>query len=372
MNKENLSPLEKIVFISIPEETAQKIKDFTIDTSILLPVEIPEGEDNWRIQDLSWEMIIAAMMKIFAWQPDHPDTDYYRSFISAIQPDLEYKMSQTGILKAKNKDFAIAEEIFRALSNFNPHNVNNSINLALVFEEQSELYEKLGNSELSEKYITEAFRVYIETSKLHAASPDVYFNLGNFYIKNGNLEKARRSFEEFLILEPEGKRKEFVEQILNKIPVNPSDDLLFLEAYDLIRMEKEDEGIEKIKLYLKKNPKVWNAWFLLGWAYRRKELYNLGKEALLKSIELENKNLDSYNELAICLMELEEFTECRNLLERALKLDGENTKIISNLGVLAIKQNNYNEAEGFFKTVLEYSPDDYIAQEYIKFIKQKK
>lgn len=103
MNKENLSPLDKIVFISIPEETAQKIKDFTIDTSILLPVEIPEGEDNWRIQDLSWEMIIAAMMKIFAWQPDHPDTDYYRSFISAIQPDLEYKMSQTGILKAKIK-----------------------------------------------------------------------------------------------------------------------------------------------------------------------------------------------------------------------------------------------------------------------------
>ncbi len=77
MNNNRSTPLANIVFVSIPEETVENFKDFKLDPSILLPVEVPEGEDNWYINDLSWERIIAAMMKIFAWQSDHENIEYF-------------------------------------------------------------------------------------------------------------------------------------------------------------------------------------------------------------------------------------------------------------------------------------------------------
>ena len=365
MENKNRAPLDRIVFISIPEETAQKVKGFSLDTSKLLPVELPPGEDDWSIQDLSWEKIIAAMLKLFAWQSDHPDIDYYRSLIRALEPDIEYTMTQTGILKAKNKDFTIAEEIFRAMVHYNSDNVNNYINLALVYEEQSDLYQKLENFELSEKYISTAFQTYQEALLKHTSSPDLYFNFGNFYIKRGNSEKARQIFQKFITLEPQGKRKDFAIQIVQKIPEYSGEKIILLEAFDLIRMEQEDKAIEKLQYFLTQHSDVWNAWFLLGWAYRKKAEYNRAKEALLQSIAYEHTHIDSYIELAVCLMELQEFALCKQYLQKALRLDGENTKVILNFGILALKEDNREEAAGFFKTVLEYDPENTLAQKYL-------
>ena len=366
------SHLSNIVFVSIPEETAANFKDFDLDPSILLPVEVLDGEENWYFEDLSWERIIAAMMKIFAWQKDHKDIEYFRSFIRSVQPDIEAVMGSAGVEKAKNKEFEVAEEIFRALVNYNPENLYNHINLAAVLGEQAGLYETLGNTDLSEKYSLESFRVYIDALEYHPTSPDLLFNLGSFYIKKGNLDKARSTFKKFITFEKEGKRKDLAVSILAKIPESPKDDMLFLEAYDLIKMQREHEGINKIYAFLKSNPDSWNGWFLLGWAYRRLEEYEKGRDAFIKSLELEESNIDTYNELAICLMELGEFSECRKYLAKALRLDGTNTKIISNMGVLALKEDNPEDAEGFFKTVLEYDPDDKIAAKYLEFIKEKK
>ncbi len=372
MEENRTYPLQRIVFISIPEGTAEKIKNFPVDTSKLLPVEIPQGEDAWTIQDPSWEMIISAMLKIFAWQPEHEDCGYYRKLIYALEPDLEFTMTKVGIDKANSKDFSVAEEIFRALIHFNDANVNNFINLSLVLEEQSDLYEKLGNVELSEKYLSEAFIIYQNALKMHASSPDLLFNLGNFYIKRKNPGKARSILQKFVSLEPPGKRKNFVLEILKKIPANTPEEILLLEAYDFIQLEQEEKGIERLKLFLKNHNNVWNAWFLLGWAYRRKEKYRAGKEAFLKSIEYEDTHTDSYNELAICLMELGEYALCRQYLKKALKLEGENTKTIINFGILALKEQNLNEAAGFFRTVLVYEPENAIAQKYLQLITEKK
>jgi len=70
-------------------------------------------------------------------------------------------------------------------------------------------------------------------------------------------------------------------------------------------------------------------------------------------------------------MELGELAQARRLLEKALRKDGENTKIISNLGILALKAGKPDEAVSFFETVLEYDPDDPVAPKMIEQIKNK-
>jgi ABC transporter substrate-binding protein (ThiB subfamily) len=110
--KKKHSPLDKIVYISIPEDSKQVIDGFTMEPKILIPVEIPENSESWTLENLSWEMIVSAMLKIFAYDPTHKDISYYRDFINVVQPNLVAELTKTGVIKAEAKEFALAEEIF--------------------------------------------------------------------------------------------------------------------------------------------------------------------------------------------------------------------------------------------------------------------
>ncbi len=369
MNKNPI--LDRIMYISIPEESEQDINGFSIDSSILMPIEIPVGETDWQMQNLSWEMIVAAMLKIFAWDPFHKDIEYYRSFIHAVQPGINEEMTQTGIIKAGNKDYEIAEEIFRALANYKPDIEQNLTNLALIFEEQAELYSNLNNPDLAEEKIEEAFKTYRKAIKQHPDSEEICFNGGNFYLKHGNMEKAVELLNHFLLVTKDQKKKKMVGDIIKKVNSISVDDVVFNEAYELIKMGREESGIKKIQQYLSNQPDIWNAWFLLGWAFRRIGEYDKGKDSLLECLKLNDENVDTYNELSICYLELGEYSECRKKLTKALRIDGDNIKIISNFGILALKENNPEEAMGFFKTVLEIEPEDEIAKKYIEFLNKK-
>jgi len=360
--------LERIIYISIPEDSQQEIEGFKIDTSILLPIEIPANKTDWQIQDLSWEMIIAGMLKIFAWNSEHKDINYYRNLIDVVKPGLNDEMTRTAILKAESKDFEIAEEIFRALANYHPDIEQNLTNFALILEEQAILYESLKNFQLAEQKTDEAFSIYKKVIKLHPNSETAIFNAGNFYLKHDNMSKATQLLKHYLSITKDPDKQNHVKDILGKIQSLSNEDKIFTEAYELIKIGKEESGIKIIKQYITLNENVWNAWFLLGWAYRRTENYQKGKEALLKCLNLNENNVDTYNELSICYLELGEYTECRKKLAQALRLDGDNIKIISNFGILALKENKPDEALGFFKTVLEIEPNDSIAKKYIDFL----
>jgi Flp pilus assembly protein TadD len=64
-------------------------------------------------------------------------------------------------------------------------------------------------------------------------------------------------------------------------------------------------------------------------------------------------------------MELNDCPGARRELETALRYDPDNVKVISNLGVLALKTGEDDEAAGFFRTVRELSPEDPLARDYL-------
>ena len=361
-------PLESIVYISLPEELNHQIGDFTVDPSILIPVEAIPGQKDWDMNDLSWEMIIAAMLKILVYDKNHKNAEYYKNFILAAKPDIVHELSKSAIEKAKRKDYEIAEEIFKGLVSLNPEDINSHLNLALVYEEHSETYEKADRVKFAEIYRELAFETYKNAMVLDPDNEHVHFNSGHFYLKQKNTTKAIQHFKRYLELSRNGRKKEIVEGILKEFTSQENMDHLFKEAYDFIRLGKEREGIDKISLFLDKYPEVWNAWFLLGWAFRRLANYEKGKQAFEKALELGPAQSDTLNELAICLMELRDFQKCRRTLEQALRLEPENVKIISNLGILSLKEERLSEAEGYFKSVLEIEPKDPIALNYLNYL----
>jgi Flp pilus assembly protein TadD len=111
---------------------------------------------------------------------------------------------------------------------------------------------------------------------------------------------------------------------------------------------------------------VWNGWFVLGWALRLLDRWADGEAAFKKTIELGGDNSDTRNELAICLMEMGDIAAAGRELEAALKKEPENTKIISNLGVLALKTGDKEKAAAFFRTVLELDSGDPVAKKFLE------
>jgi tetratricopeptide (TPR) repeat protein len=152
---------------------------------------------------------------------------------------------------------------------------------------------------------------------------------------------------------------------IKEIKDNGLDDENFINAHNLIQEGNIEAGLACIHDFIEDRPKVWNGWFMLGWALRLLGRWEDGKAALKKALELGGDNSDTRNELAICLMETGDITGARRELERALSGDPENVKIISNLGVLALKNNEKEKAAAFFRTVLEIDSSDPVAKSYL-------
>lgn len=366
MEDSDESRLRNIVFVRLPEDFARSVEGFRLDPSVPLPVETGGGPERFRPGDLVLEAILAGMLRVLAYRPDHPDGDYYRRFVSTVKPSILGELSEAGILKSRNGDLDVAEEIFRALIGLYPDRAESYLNLAGVYEKRAEEYGRLDNPGLEEEFSQRAFDLYRKLLAFEPPVPDAYYEAAFFHLKNRGYDRARELFETYAALGADPERTARAREIVGKLRAQGNLDTLFKEAYDFIRLGREEDGIGKAREFLKTYPKVWNGWFLLGWGCRRLGRWAEGRDAFEKALELGAEDADTLNELAICLLELGEYRECRRRLEEALRLEPENVKIISNLGTLALKQGRPDEAERFFRTALEVDPRDPMAKSLLE------
>ena len=380
-----------IVFLSVPESLRGRIEslsrghesalDFSIDPAIPIPVELPPGQSSLDLEQLSWEMILSGMIRIVGEHAENPgksavgaeDADYYRRFVLAVKPDILEEFNEAAILKARNGDYTLALEIIDALRGLFPGSAAALLNRALILENHAGALEQSGREEEAGDEYENAFRAYRELIALDPPFPDGLFNAGFFYMGRQSFDKARECFSAYLALE-EGaepaalprEKKAKAREIVREIESRALDDEIFRQAYDYIRLGEEQKGLEAIRVFLKQHPRVWNGWFILGWGLRRLSRWEDAAAAFAEALELGGDTGDTRNELAICLMEQGKFQDARKHLEAALRGEPDNVKIISNLGVLALRRGEDDEAAAFFRTVLALEPEDPVALEYFR------
>ncbi len=381
MNPSN--PLDSVLFISLPENFTFGNEEQIIDTTVPLPVQrekYDDTEESFSIEDLTWEQILAGILTVLAYDQKNQNKEYYRSILLAAKPNIKQELTDAAILKAKNEDFDIAEEIFLALNGIDPEDMANILNMALFFDQRADSYRRSSLFEDADAYDETAFIYYKQVMEAEELIPDAFFNAGFFFLKQKNFSRARECFETYITLtetlteDQRGKNGDYkierAKEIASDIEKRNLDDELFKTAYDFITMGEEEKGLDSIRAFIEKNPTVWNAWFMLGWALRRLERWEDAKAALEQAIKCEGANTDTYNELAICLTELGDYNEAKAYLTKAMQLESENTKIMSNLGYIALKEGNIDEARLFFLAVLEFDPNDKIAQEMLKSLEE--
>ena len=157
-------------------------------------------------------------------------------------------------------------------------------------------------------------------------------------------------------------------EIIAELRLRKSLDRQFQAAYTAIVEGNETEALRLIDEFIEKETGVWTAWFLRGWAERRRGNFTTAEENFRTALELGSAQPDLLNELAICTMENGKFDESRGYLEQALSIEPDNTKILSNLGIVALKQGLTDEAFHRFEEVLKLDPQDPIARNYLDFL----
>ena len=368
-----------IIFLGVPDSLRDEI-DFKVNPDIPLPVELGPGEKSLDPEKLSWEMIISGMLKVIS-EPEAAGTpaewiDYYRGFVLTVKPEIFHEFTGAAIVKTRNGEFGMALEISKVLEGLFPGSPGVLLNKALILEDRAAALERHGHSAETEN--AEALEAFEAALSARPPLPDTLFNAGFFFMRRRDFARAREYLSEYISEWEESESSEESRQnypvkkinqakkILSDINSQGLDDPSIREAHECISRGSEEEGLLKIREFIERHPKVWNGWFILGWALRKLERYSDGLEAFKKSLELGGNSGDIQNEMAICLMELGDIKGARRELERALREDAENTKIISNMGVLAMKAGNREEAEAYFRTVLELDPDDPLAKHFLQ------
>ena len=174
MNSAN--PLESIFYINLPEDYKLPDNAFKIDITIPLPVQSPvKNPKDFDTSSLTWEMILAGILTVLAYDKNNQHIHYYRSLITTVKPNIKTELTQAAILKVKNEDFDIAEEIFTALHGLDPEDMQTILNLALFFDERAESYRKSGLIEDADAYDDCAHNYYQQAMVAEPAVPDAFF-----------------------------------------------------------------------------------------------------------------------------------------------------------------------------------------------------
>ena len=70
------NPLDSVVYISLPEGFSVPSNAFQIDVTVPLPVQKPAGNEPFDISTLSWEMILAGILTIMAYEKENVHFKY--------------------------------------------------------------------------------------------------------------------------------------------------------------------------------------------------------------------------------------------------------------------------------------------------------
>lgn len=148
--------------------------------------------------------------------------------------------------------------------------------------------------------------LWLATAKTSPSSPQNHNNLGDYYARQGNFEKAVEEFQTAIKLLPN-----------------------YGDAYHNLgntyqQMQKDDQAIESYKKALEFNPNLWQSYQNLAAVYFKQGKFNLAKEELEKAIAVNPNNSNLYVNLAIVYLKLNDSINAKKTLNQALLLDPQN------------------------------------------------
>ena len=298
--------MASVVFVQLPKEALDALGFGGLGAGATIPVQTAGPIVRFDASMISAESVIAGMLRVLAWRPENEYASKYRQLVKTIRPGLLAELSDAGIAKAQSKEWEIAEEIFLALLGLYPESPEPLLDLALLREEHAKLLREESEEMRADEEDDLAYECYQKLLTMEPPFAPAYYHAAFFFVRKRSYDRAVSLFTSFVGLSEDEEKAARAKEVLKKLQELGYLDTTFKEAYDFIQMGNEEKGLEKALEFVARYPDVWNGWFLVGWANRRLCFWKEGKEAFAKAVSLGSHETDTFNEMAICQIELGE------------------------------------------------------------------
>ena len=368
MNKEE--SLRSIRYIKVPKGMRIESDIFRLDQNIMLPVQLAAGETRLTPEGISLESIVSGMLTIIAYDENHKDASYFKDFVLTVDPMLPDKLNKAAIAKEEQKDYEFAEELFLAVYHLMPQSAS-CINLATLYSAMAVDAMDKGDEEKEDEYLLSAKRTLKDGLRRFGENADILAEIASYEAFTGNLEEAKDYLDRYMAAAEEGEKKQEMKKLLSRIEVQLENDEEIKEAYDFIMLDGTEKAIAAADCFIERNPKVWNGYFLRGWALRKAGKFEEARKDLMKCLELGESSADIYNELSIAELEVGDRTLAKTYLETAADLDPDNLTVASNLSYLYLQDDELDEAREYLEKARYLSGNDEIVRNLIAEYEKK-
>lgn len=356
--------LKDIQFITLPDD--RTVGDVKIDSSIPVPVQIPEGKTP---KDIDFNSVVAGLIKVVAWKPENKNIEYYKKLLLKMRPDAVRELNLAAIAKSEKKEFEFAEEMMLAVNRLSEA-PESYVNLAVLYAQMTVQLRKDKKDVQADMYDDKILQILNECKEKYENYAPVYSEISAFHMRHGDVENARDYLAKYTELETNSKKKAKAKKTLVSINSMLESKDRIMYAYDKMMMGCADEALDIMNKYIAGNEKQWESFFIRGWAKRVLEDYAGAQTDLLESLRIDGRNAEVYNELSICARESGDTELAKSYLQIAVDLDDEDTVYLLNLAFLHLASKEYAECRELLEKARVLDPEDpqlkYLIDEYSK------
>jgi tetratricopeptide (TPR) repeat protein len=264
-----------------------------------------------------------------------------------------------GTLYLKMRKFELAEKYIRESIFFYPDYAPTYLNLGIV-------YSILRNN-------PEAIKMYQRTMELAPKDARAYLGVAKIYALKGEVERANECFHKVIELDDTQQLANYAKRAIIQrqshhtpqpgkvLDPNVNPEVYYSQGYAAFISCDYLEAEVQYQRYLAHKPNDSSVWHALGQVQLRAGKVDQAIESLKKAISLEKKGL-YYKQLALAYSINNQFQECLEASEIALKM-GKKESVVYGLGGQSLCQmKKYQKAVGMLEEAVNLNKNNFIAR----------
>jgi tetratricopeptide (TPR) repeat protein len=348
---------KNITFLELKDSALVKIKNFTINKDLPLPIitdnlieEIYQGNLE---NEINLSQIIDGIIYLLGVDSDFPNLDRYVEILNSYNPNINAYIYDVAIKKISEGDIEFGGIFLRALIYLDSKNLNVRFNYALVLEEMGRKYIE-SNDEKGEEFLTASTNELESIVEMDEKYSLAYYKLGFHHKYFEQYIKAKLTWNKFLTVDKDENRLQEIREEIDLI----DDNVKFETGLTYLTYNEFGKALDSFLKLLPRYGDEWNVLYLLAMCYKGLSESDKAIEYLHKAIEINDEEPDLYNELGIINFLDGKIIEAIGIFNEGIEKTDHDYKLYFNRGLGYIQLGEYNLALKDVKMAYELNPKD--------------